>query len=275
MGICMDRRKLNKVGCKGYKVSNETIIKMYIEDNLTMKEIGTKLGISHWTVLDRLKRSGIRKNTRHKVNHSIFSVPNEENCYWAGFIAADGCINKNKVDIELQHSDSNHLKQLCLFAGRDDKLWTRERNRDDKIFKYSSVSLISKRMVTDLKDNFNIIPNKSLILKPPINISNGLIHHYIRGYIDGDGCIGWEKHNDKPRVSIVSGSKHMVSWIKNNISLISSRVGNPSILCRKNMYELFYSGHQVYGILHWLYSDSTPQTRLQRKYERYKEYLTR
>lgn len=57
----MDKRKTNKVGRKGYDIDNKTIVSLYINDGLTMKEIGTKLGISHWTVLDRLKKSGVKK----------------------------------------------------------------------------------------------------------------------------------------------------------------------------------------------------------------------
>ena len=40
----------------------------------------------------------------------------------------------------------------------------------------------------------------------------------------------------------------------------------------KSTAEIEYMGLQVYNILDWLYDDSTKNTRLQRKYERYKEY---
>ncbi|KKM14075.1 hypothetical protein LCGC14_1709790, partial [marine sediment metagenome] len=111
----MDRRKINKVGCKGYDIDNKTIVSLYLSGGLTMKEIGTKLDISHWTVLDRLKKSGVKKNTRHKVNHSVFSKPNAKNCYWAGFLAADGCVvsKKTQVEVELQYKDRAHLEKLC------------------------------------------------------------------------------------------------------------------------------------------------------------------
>ena len=271
----MDRRKTNKVGCKGYDIDNKTIVSLYLSGGLTMKEIGTKLDISHWTVLDRLKKSGVKKNTRHKVNHSVFSKPNVKNCYWAGFLAADGCVvsKKTQVEVELQYKDKAHLEKLCSFAGRDTKLWVRERCRDDKIFKYASVSLVSKQIVKDLNRHFNIIPNKSLVLSAP-DIPNRLNKHFVRGYIDGDGSIGWHKHNNKPRLHIVSGSKDILKWIKDVIAKEVDNIGNPSIMYPKNkeVAEIEYMGFQVYNILDWLYFDSTKDTRLQRKYERYEKY---
>lgn len=269
----MDRRKTNRVGCKGYDIDNKIIVNLYINDGLTMKEIGTKLGISHWTVLDKLKKHGVKKNTRHKVNHKSFNAPDKENCYWAGFLAADGCVSSklSRVEVELQHTDSSHLKKLCKFADRDTKLWTRKRIRDNKTFKYSSVSLVSKKIVKDLESNFNITPNKSLTLSPPV-LSKDLDKHFIRGYIDGDGCIGWHKHDNKPRLHVVSGSKDMLTWIKSIVASNVSNVGSPGIRQNDNKYELEYNGSQVYGILDWLYTGSTKDTRLQRKYERYKEY---
>jgi len=270
----VDRRKTNKVGRKGYNINNEEIVSLYLDDGLTMKEIGVKFDISHWTVLDRLKKSGVQKNTRHKVNHNTFSELGVHNCYWAGFIAADGWISNNTaVGLELQHGDKNHLEKLCLFVGRDTKLWVRERQHDGKVFKYASVSLVSKQMVSDLKNYFNIVPNKSLILVPP-DLPNYLKKHFVRGYIDGDGHIGWYKYRSCPRLSLVSGSIDMLKWVKLTISGLVPNVNDVSVYHRNdNTHSFEYRGKQAYSILDWLYTGSTKGTRLQRKYERYKEYL--
>lgn len=268
----MDRRKTNKVGCKGYNIDTKDIVRLYQEDGLTMKEIGKYFGISHWTVLDRLKKAGVRKNTRHTINHSSFDLFTPESCYWAGFIAADGCIvpSKQQTEIELQRKDSTHLKKLCKYAKRDTKLWFRERNRDGKIFKYASVSLVSSKIIIKLNDNFNITPNKSLTLLPPTKVPDNLRKHFIRGYMDGDGSIGWHKHNRKRRLSVCSGSQNILQWIKSTVEEEVSGVGNPSIIKRPNTntYSLEYMGNQTIDILNWMYSGSGINTRLLRKYRK-------
>src|ERR1035437_6230433 len=57
------------------------------------------------------------------VNDNYFNAPSNENCYWAGFIAADGNIHSKKkrlLRLKLQEKDKNHLEKYikCLnFSG--------------------------------------------------------------------------------------------------------------------------------------------------------------
>jgi len=55
-------------------------------------------------------------NLKYECNESYFSVPNIENSYWAGFIAADGYIN-DRYDSSISLSGKyaeNILKSLLL-----------------------------------------------------------------------------------------------------------------------------------------------------------------
>lgn len=265
-----------RVGCKGYSIDNEEIKRLYLGQNLTLKEIGKKLGISHWTVLSRLKKIGARKNTRHSINHKSFEVFTPESCYWAGFVAADGSMHKDnrRIEIEIKYSDRLHLNSLCHFIGRDHKLWHRDRVKNNKIYKASAVSIVSKNVVYDLRTNFNITPRKTSTLKPPTQIPSYLVSHFIRGYVDGDGSIGWHKHNKTIRLHICSGSEEFLKWIKstikNNVSIY-----NPSVRKRSNsnLYEIEFMGKQAGLILDWLYKDSTNETRLERKFSKYKKLI--
>lgn len=265
-----------RAGCKGYPLNNEEIKRLYLEDNLTLKQIGEKLGVSHWTILSRLKKMGIKKNTRHSVDHNAFNKFTSDSCYWAGFMAADACVRddgKNSVDVELKYEDRNHLIKLCNITKRDKKLWDRKRKKYGKEYNSSVLSIVSKQIIVDLDNNFSITARKTHTLQPPTNIPKDLIVHFIRGYIDGDGSIGWHKHNSKPRLHICSGSKDLLEWLVDNIKE-SVSTGNPSIRKEKNrnLHTIEFMGKQVIPILNWLYKDSSNETRLERKYERYKEY---
>src|SRR5271154_2141644 len=56
--------------------------------------------------------SSIRSGKRHFRNKDTFSNLTLETCYWAGFIAADGCItDKNVLVVCLSNVDKNHLEK--------------------------------------------------------------------------------------------------------------------------------------------------------------------
>lgn len=128
-------------------------------------------------------------NTRkYTINDDYFSNYNLESSYWAGFIAADGCIilrkgRQNAVSIKLAIKDIDHLERFkeCLKC-----------NIPVTIFKskYSTANfyISSDKIVNDLFLNYGIGARKSLTLSFP-KISNEFIDSFILGYIDGDGCI--------------------------------------------------------------------------------------
>ena len=249
---------------------------MYL-GGMTLKEVGVHLNISYWTVLDRLKRAGVRKTIKHSINHNSFNDFNVNSCYWAGFIAADGNIHsKHKsVGIELSEKDSEHLRKICRYVGRDTKLWFRERKLNNKKFKMVSVSLQSKQIVDDLYNNFSIVQNKSFILKSPQNMPKKFNKHFVRGFVDGDGSIGWHKHNKNPRIHVISGSYDILEWIVGTIKEETKKCSNVLVHKRKdnNIYNFEINGKQTYKVLDWLYHNSDETIRLDRKYKRFIEYL--
>ena len=168
------------------EIRNQKIIELYKENN-SMCKIAKLLEISSRTVNNVLNSNNIEIKRKHsKINENYFEDPNTEKAaYWAGFIAADGYIyNKNKgnsqssLTIELSSKDKDHLIKL----GND--INKNVTNYD----KHNSCKLriTSNKICKDL-EKYNIYKNKSLTLKFPENINIENIHHFIRGYFDGDG----------------------------------------------------------------------------------------
>lgn len=263
--------KRKQPGRKGFDLNYKQISEEFL-DGQTLLSLADKYNVSQWTLLDRFKKLGIRKTTKRFLNEHSFCGFNQESCYWAGFLAADGWIcNNYQLCIELSIIDKNHLEKLKLFLQSNAEIMERERACFNKLHNFCSVRFSSVKLVSDLKENFNIISNKSLILVPPDKMPQNLIRHFIRGYIDGDGSIGWHKYNNKPRLSVCSGSKLLLEWIQNSIKN-NVKTGSPKISQRKNTntYMLEYMGKQVSSILEWIYYDSI--TYLDRKYNLYGEY---
>jgi len=157
--------------------------------------------------------------TQHSYNYNYFDVPNMENCYWAGFIAADGCITtKNQIIIKLSNKDKHHLQTLAeavLFTG---KLYGY--NRETNFGKYTTTELYFSnglRWITALQNNFNIGTQKSLTYTHPNNLTDEQSLAFIRGYIDGDGHV-----SRNPRIRIgAAGTLDTLMWIQQHFDRIS------------------------------------------------------
>ena len=137
-------------------------------------------------------------------------------------------------------------------------------------FQFSSYH-IKNRLV-----ELGCLPCKSLKLEFP-NIPEEHYRHFIRGYFDGDGCIG--RHNNDYYFAMMSTKNFCTkvneiiyekleinSWVYNDPQLLKH--GNDiSCVLRCN------GNRRVFKILNWLYKDS--ETYLIRKYNRYQELYNR
>ena len=124
----------------------------------------------------------------YNYNRNFFSkIDTEEKAYWAGFIAADGNIRKDygKTRVELNIQDIKHLEKLR--KSLDGNMPIAESIRPNNHSCYLDMN--SKQIGRDLTA-LGITPNKSLTLNVNFDmIPYELIHHFIRGYFDGDGSI--------------------------------------------------------------------------------------
>jgi len=206
---------------------------------------------------------------RMEVNDNFFSSDSPESFYWAGFIAADGCVklhnHKYKIlYIGLGNVDSGHLckfKSLINFSGN--------------IHMYSKHSEISIRSdkIFDSLSRFNIVPRKSLILTfPEWIMENNLVNHFMRGYNDGDGSFFTQNLKNgktiKQLIFSLRGTKEFLSSYKNILEK-KCDVGINDKKPRKNsgIYMLEYGGNRkVQRIRDFLYKDANEKILLDRKF---------
>lgn len=249
------------------KMDDQQVVRLYGE-GLSSRQIAKVLGISKPTVLKRLREADIerRPNRRRFFNEEAFSDFTPESCYWAGFLAADGWIDKRQttVSVELAIKDRDHLVKLCEFLGADLEMVT---ERDKKqpwgtISRFCAVHFCSMRLAKMLDENFNIVPTKSKILKPPLLMPERMTSHFVRGYFDGDGWFSGAS------IGFSSGSEQLLSWIKQTIQT-HVETGSPIISCKpkSNIYMLRFNGkRQTRKISVWLCAATTKEVRLDRKW---------
>lgn len=170
-----------------------------------------------------------RKVKEYYCNENFFETPNLINCYYAGFIAADGNISKdNKVlSFGLSIKDVSILENLKSHIESNTKIrYGIIRNK----FKYCTLCISSEKICSDLYKNFNITPRKSLTLIPPNISDKNLIDSFICGYIDGDGSIFISSNKSRKRESInisMLGTKEILMWIKKRFEeILNNTTGN-------------------------------------------------
>lgn len=119
--------------------------------------------------------------------------------------------------------------------------------------------------------SYGCTQRKSLTLKfPNKNIfkDKSLVRHFIRGYVDGDGCLSYgNKEHTRACVSIL-GTKDFLEGIKNEFNTTSNYSKNSKD--QDITKVLSYNGKLGYAFSKYLYENSTIY--LKRKYERYNKY---
>lgn len=273
----------NRYAYKTEHLTKEILQKDY-DELKSVRKVANKHNVHHKTMsvlLTKLKITFAPKLIRTK-NENVFSQENEISFYLAGFIAADGNIhhkdNNYHLRIGLAESDEKHLIKLKTLLESDASIRTYENDSiiDGHRFKSTikAFTICSKIIFQDLIKNFNITPNKSLTLKFPTKLSNHpMIHHFIRGYFDGDGC--WSirnpnKKNKQKKINIIFellGTNH---FIKNVNDILHSSLELPTnkIIKKKKIYSIRYSGNRLSVLIgNWLYQNAT--IFLERKHDKY------
>ena len=265
---------------KTIQLSKEQI-KLVIEkykDNWTQKAIGELIGVSRSVIKRVLLENGIdlRATTKkYSSDDDIFEIiDTAEKAYWLGFIAADGCNYTRKHNaslvINIHQKDREHLIKFQEFMNttaiiQDYIAFEGYSNQTPM----SKIVINSKKLSQDLSDK-GIVPNKSLVLKPP-KISVEFYKPYILGYFDGDGSIGKSSQYNNYLFSI-QGTRETLNWINevlNTDMKLEQRTKNSS----KNSYYIRCGGtNKPYNILKSLYNSS--KIHLDRKYEIYKTLET-
>lgn len=182
------------------------------KQGLSLSKISGIVGINRLTLTKFVKENGyevINPSRKHKYNDDFFeTIDTEEKAYWLGFIYADGCIvegkNSKTLEVTLNDSDRGHLvKFVNAIGGVSDLISEKTVKLNGIEYQAVKVAICCTKMCNDLSVH-GVMPRKSLVLTFPENILYRLKRHFIRGYLDGDGCIDYPR-----RISIVGTEKFL------------------------------------------------------------------
>lgn len=255
-------------------LSKSELTELYINQDKSAAQIGREIGHTHVTIIKYLKKHNIPIKTiyeaksKYKKDETFFN--NGQNAYWAGFIAADGCITLDKygnpsLEIMLSRKDSEILetfKKTTRFTG---KITYRDNTVKIKIHN-------CRPWISDLYQYWNITHNKSLTLQPPNITDLNLCLEYIIGYIDGDGSIGLTSSGKSGYKYLgfgISGTKDLLSWIADTLH----KIEDTEYIVPKprngsgNVYQIGYKNKRARNLLEQLNNIDIP-FKLSRKWNK-------
>ena len=112
-----------------------------------------------------------------------------------------------KLDLCLQHKDRAHIESYGEFIGKEPKplprrspISTPQGVLDPKEYPQMRVSVGRKGLADDLLP-WGVIPRKSYNFSEP-QVDKGLLPHFLRGLIDGDGTVRWTPGSKSIRLLI-------------------------------------------------------------------------
>jgi hypothetical protein len=218
-------------------------------------------------VIHFLKRNNLWKRTQPKPSNYIDKfLKSKDKFYWAGFIAADGCVKgKKHVEIGLAIKDKNHLLKIHALAGGSfyvtDKVCTWSIHRSGDLV----------RFLNDL----NITRRKTFTLKPPVGLSESDTKDFIRGYFDGDGCVtcSWQSRGWFTKMFIFLGTEKMLKWIRLSLRNYAKCTNYPKLTKNRSIHSISYGSKKDFMCIgKWLYSSNG--VCLKRKRKKYYQILS-
>jgi hypothetical protein len=276
------RFKLKKLGLyRKEKVKWTKEEDLYLQSNFATvlpKDAEEKLGRTWFAICGRGRALGLKRDENvvkkmhsvsaighgklYSVNSAYFDVLNIHNAYVLGFLATDGCVGKRKnrdyytVGLGIKDNDRYVLENISKDMESTYPIYM---NKRDEITTMVSFCIRDQHLCRRVME-LGIIPKKSLVLKCPV-LPVELVPHFIRGVIDGDGCV--TKQESKPRVSIVSASKDFIYGLKDMLNIlgveaiISCHLPQPNDKLAKNpMYDLRVRGiYNVIKLYDLMYTD--------------------
>ena len=280
-----------KVRTNSQNIRNEdtvnTVIKLYSEGK-SEQYIEDNIGICRITIREILRNNNIqtRDNSQYRkyeLNQDYFEKLDTNNkAYVLGFLYADGNVSKEKYNIQLslQEGDKEILEKISKDMNSDVPLVFKNFSKynDKNGFNQQdqwSLLLHSKKMHMDLA-KFGIIPQKTHLIKYPEFLTEEQHSHFLRGVMDGDGCIHKPsgKNGKLCNVDICGtydfclGAKEIIEkYLNIHCSIILTDKN-------KTTYRISISGrNQVSNFLDWIYSGA--ELYLKRKFELYKNHYCR
>lgn len=272
-------RKMNvETRLGGSKNTKDDVLKMYemYKNGMLLQDIADGFGTTRATVSKLLKKNGfdVDRFTYHFNEHYFDQIDSQDKAYILGLLWADGHnrVDKGGVILELQEDDKPLLERINHITENQRPLRKVALNDKNPAWKNQYNLLWQSKYLSNVLNEYGMCQRKSLVLEFPKWLNEELYPHFIRGYMDGDGCVCYMEQNHKIQVSMV-GTRMFLEYVQQickNIgvkSYITHDKRSNDVICQLAIASNICS----MTFLSWIYQDAN--LKMDRKYNKYKQFL--
>lgn len=188
------------------KYSNEkenNILKLY-DLGSSISEIAKFYNTFNTSIKRVLKRNNRTTLTSSETNTSVKFNPfekieNTEVQYWLGMLCSDGNIYKTRVSLDCSIKDVNHLEKYKQFIGSKNII---NYNTHKKFNTVQCSFRFKNKNIVNYLNSLGIKECKSYSLK----VNFPITYDFLRGALDGDGCMYLNKKTKKLTISLATAS---------------------------------------------------------------------
>ncbi len=251
----------------------EEIENLYKNENYNFIDIGRKLNRYESTIrrylnsLGYIAKSQSELQRKYTIVEDFFDkIDTEEKAYILGLLYADGYNNtdKNDVCISLKEDDVEILNKITNIIQPTKPLFYLDMSPENRGMKNSKNQYrltinnkhISKRLV-----ELGCGKAKTSVIKFPSSeqVPNSLLHHFVRGYFDGDGSVSNGKWSKVDIISTPEFLTDLQNILKESIGIGITKLNYSRKYSKEvNIVSLNIGGRlQCMKFKEWLYKDAT------------------
>jgi hypothetical protein len=236
--------------------SMESIRQRFSCSRRTIRAILSDLGVSIRTSPSSflLGKANARK---HKLNESFFDkIDNEASAYFLGLLCADGWVSGRPGEIGLSLADPEPVHAFRDALDYSGAVVPRKPSGYGKlsIYELRFRSLYMWRHLRKLGVDHN--KTETLAASLLVHIDSECLHHFVRGFMDGDGGCRY-KGTRRDGCVYFCGTKSILSALS---SLLNQRLGVSNIEPRaqgSKLWVIEWAGNKQFKLLRgWLYENA-------------------
>lgn len=269
-----------------------TISESEVKQSITLYQKGysaaaicKEIGYTPHTILKALRESDIKiRGTMGYCKpwneHYFQNIDTEKQAYFLGYLMADGNVSIRRksqpaISLELQEQDKYILDILKSELQTDNNVRLSCKGRTTYMLRVHS------NLMADDLQKYGVIPSKTGKEQFPLSmLKDDLVHHFIRGFFDGDGWFSISYHENVPKMAIgFAKNVQMLTDIRNylheqlNVTLVKIHDYNDRTKGYIGYGMLMFSKRQnVLDIGSFMYTGAT--IFLDRKRKVYEKMLT-
>lgn len=218
---------------------------------------------------------------KYAVDEAFFDSWTQEMAYVLGYFYADGSLEdasylRGKY-IRVSSVEKYSILRIKRWLGSDHTIMEQKSTWENGKTRY--LLRIGSHRLYDKLILLGLYPNKSLTIEFP-DIPKECLHHFVRGYLDGDGCVYFYRALGKrgklvtKKLSVIftSGSEIFLEKLNNSLKKHLT-LKQKKIYKGQRAYQLRYGTSDSVKLFSFLYKDALPQTYFTRKTKPFLRYF--